>query len=170
MALTSPISLSSATYEDLLSQLRQSYPNVCVLFIDQINNTKLTNNYVNFNDNHLDLREQSGWHGTRYENIVKIIENGFDPGANKRSAFGKGTYLAKNASYSKDYAPDDETEVSYLLYCKFAYKALVQGYSTKAIDPINAACDQVHDPTIYVVPSAHAVLPLYLVAFYKNAK
>lgn len=170
MALTSPISLSSATYDDLLGQLRLSYPNVCVLFIDQINNTKIINSYINFNDNHMDLHEEYGWHGTKYENIVQIIEKGFEPGHNKRSAYGKGTYLAKNASYSKDYAPDDVTDVSYLLYCKFAYKALIQGSCAKQIYPANAAVNNLKSPSIYVVPSANAVLPLYLVAFYKNAK
>ena len=160
-----PISLSSKIYDDILLKLRESYPNVCVLYIEEINNDNLLRKFNQFTTNN-DATEAFGWHGTSYENALLIAEKGFNPALNMRSAYGKGTYIAKHAHYSKSYAPPtNHGDISSMLYCKFAYKKLTRGSN---IDPVNAGCDNVSTPSIFVVPNADAVLPLYLVAFYKN--
>lgn len=87
-------------------------------------------------------------------------------------AFGKGTYIAKNASYSKDYAMNSSDDISFMLFCKLVYSSLVNLKKTKthsgpAIGQVFV--DNASDPSIFAVPDDGAVIPLYVVAFYKKA-
>ena len=43
------------------------------------------------------------FHGTARENVTTIIENGFDGKKNKRSPYGKGTYLSDSAQKADQY-------------------------------------------------------------------
>lgn len=175
-AMVTPVAVSSPEYDRILSELKLSYPNVCVLYIDHIKNDELEANYLKHaNDLHSDRDNENvegyGWHGTLPENINAIVGNGFDPKMNKRSVYGQGTYIARLANYSKDYAQMDDTEVSYMFYCKYTYNKLVRPLKPCSVakNRFIAGCDNVHHPQIYVFPSKYAVIPMYIVAFHKNA-
>lgn len=162
--------LSSPEFIKVTADLRLSYPNVCVLFMDKIENKTLTDSHDAFVRMGSSVVEGFGWHGTHPDNINSISENGFNPDMNTRSAYGKGTYIALMADYSKNYAQTDESDVSYMFYCKYAYSKLECNMKDKSRkdDPFIAGCDKTR--RILVFPNKNAVIPVYLVAFHKNAK
>ena len=112
------------------------------------------------------------YHGTKEEAAVAIIQDGFDPERNFRAAYGKGTYFAKNASYSRDYAPPASDQVSFMLICSVLLGEVGLYGSMKPIDTKvhDNAVDNLKSPSIYVTPYPYGAIPRFIVAFHRNAK
>mmetsp|Transcript_1463 Transcript_1463/g.3620 ORF Transcript_1463/g.3620 Transcript_1463/m.3620 type:complete len:1329 (-) Transcript_1463:150-4136(-) len=118
------------------------------------------------------------FHGTSESNIPKIIAQGFNPalsGDSNAEAYGKGTYQARDASYSIDerYAKPDKNNIRYI----FMSLVVVGDWSvgsveqrTPASNPNNplenldSTVDKLVDPEIFVAYSASQIYPEYLVA------
>lgn len=175
MATLCNIPLSDKRYDEVVAMIRRSYPNACVLWVDQVENTILEDRYESFK---IVLKEQYGnveerllFHGTKEYNIKSIADNGFDRTKNVTSAYGKGTYFAKEANYSKNYSTLSYDDISFMFVCKVALSIPCQGRGYSEIDKskYNYAVDNLLNPTIFVVPDDEAALPVYIVAFYKNA-
>lgn len=169
------VSLGSKEFDEICGYITASYPNSCVLWIDKVVNNELIHRYEQYK---LDLIEKRGkaketrvFHGTREENINSIVNGGFDPSKNKRSALGKGSYFAVSASYSKDYSDESHDGLSHMFVCKLATGSLCQGTFNLNIDTktYDCAVDSLAKPMLYVTPNKHASLPEYLVVFHKNA-
>lgn len=111
-----PIFMEDARYTQITSRIRETYPDACILFIDEIFNPKLQAEYDSFKLNAgATLEEVAVFHGTHANLIDKIADEGFDPNKNKVSAYGHGTYFAKNASYSFNYMKSQDTKgISYM--------------------------------------------------------
>lgn len=171
------ISMSDKRYEKIEASIRNSYPKSCILWIEEVKNSELEEYYRQQKleietERKKKCEELELFHGTQ-ENIVNIIiNNGFEPSANKRSAYGKGSYFAKNSSYSRDYAPPSSDDISFILICSVLVGEV---YSYGYNDSINTSkhdnsVDNIKNPTIYVTPYKYGAVPRYVVAFYKNAK
>lgn len=177
MIKRTPIYVSSDIFSELEKGILKSYPNACVLWMEQIDNPTLEENYAKQRAEIEEKRGQSCselllYHGTSELAVNNIIQNGFRPSMNARSAYGKGTYFAKNASYSRDYAPPTSDQISFMLLCSvlvgnvsvYSHNQIVQ---TKQHDN---SVDHIQNPTIYVTPYQYGAIPRYLIAFYRNAK
>jgi len=168
------ISLSDKRYDEIYEGIQKSYKNSCVLWIEEIKNDHLETEYQAQKESILQLRgkveEHTLYHGTG-EHIVDIIINkGFDPSANRVSILGKGTYFAKNASYSKNYAPPSMgDEISFMLICDVLVgKTHVYGRDTTINTTLHDnSVDHLNSPSIYVTPYKYGAIPRYVVAFYK---
>jgi hypothetical protein len=145
--------------------------------MEEITNPAIEEEYKKQKDTLIRLRgedtvqELSLYHGTG-ENVANVIaEKGFDPTLNRTSMYGRGTYFAKNASYSKNYAPPSKgDEISFMLICSVLVgKMSVYGIN-KAIDTTihDNSVDVLKNPEIYVTPYQYGAIPRYLVAFYKG--
>ena len=169
-------SMYSKAFNEVSALVTKTYPNACILYVDQVSNTILEEQYyfkkIEMERQRGAVKEEMLFHGTSGKNVDSIANNGFDPSRNTRSAFGKGTYLSTNCGYSKNYTDLDKEEVSYFFICKALVGRCVQGTPNMKIDTnqFDNAVDNVFNPSIYVVPYEEAVLPVYLVAFHKNAK
>lgn len=172
------VSLSSKTYDDITKLIRLSYPNACVLYMDEIVNDTLLSKYQQRKQNieqirgKENVRELMLFHGTKVNCINNIATNGFMKLFNKVSAYGKGTYFSTQASYSSHYTDKDDTDVSYMFVCDVMIGkcTIVNGpheIDTKVYDN---SINFINAPTIYVTPYDDGAYPKYLVAFYKNAK
>jgi hypothetical protein len=158
-------------YDKLVMEVRSSYVSACVLYIDRVDTPKLHARYADYvfamvAAGHKPT-EAHGWHGSTEACIYNIANEGFDPDQNVRSAYGKGTYIARDAVYSKEFAiKSQQDDLSFMLYCKFAYKSLAPGLAHRSTEPWVALTNPVN--TIFVVPDKDAVVPLYIVAFHKG--
>lgn len=178
MASLYPLSLSSKIYDDLSLLIKKSYPYSCILYIDEVINPELESRY---NNRRITLENLRGpekitqlqlFHGTKHKNINSIAQNGFCKELNKTSAYGIGTYFAKNAVYSRSYTDTDNREVSYMFICDVLIGNLTVLNSKREIDihKYDNSVDSLTNPTIYVSPYDDGCIPRYLIAFHKNAK
>ena len=173
------VAMSNETYDKIESGIRESYPNSCVLWIEKVTNSWLDEHFE-AQRTLIETKRQKPcqvwqlYHGTKEEAINSIINHGFNVSSNVRNAYGIGTYFAKNANYSKDYAaPAPSDQVSFMLLCDVLIGEIATGYgSGKAIDveKHDNSVDNIKKPGIIVTPYDYGAIPRYIIAFYRNAK
>lgn len=172
------LSLDSVIFDEISTKIQQSYPNSCVLYIDEVVNKSLEDNYKKKQEELEKLRgseiikEIRLFHGTKYLCIGNIAQNGFRMKFNKVSAYGIGTYFSTSATYSKEYMDTDENGVSYMFVCDVLIGKVGQVPRDTQIDTknIDTSVNNIKNPTIYVSPYDDGCYPRYLVAFHKQAR
>lgn len=87
--------------------------------------------------------------------LIRFVKNGFQKKYNINSYYGIGTYCSPNCQIAMDYT--GHTDISFVLLCD-------------CITNQNTIRDNLKKPMIYCFPDDAMVLPLYVIAFYKNAK
>jgi hypothetical protein len=173
--MTTYVNMNDKLYDEILLKLRRSYQNSCVLWIEKMENADLEHKYEQQKSDLLQKRGVDGvkevemYHGTTEEIARIIAKDGFNPDMNKKSMYGKGTYFARNASYSKNYAPpSSHNEVSFMLLCSVIVGNIGFFGRDAVID--TTKFDNSMDPSggIIVTPYRYGAIPRYLVAFYRN--
>ena len=153
---TKPVWTSDKRYSQIESRIQESYPNACILYIDEVLNDALYQRYLTRKDL-IKATEVQMFHGTNEKNITPIITNGFDPKFNVRAAYGPGVYFAKIANYSKVYMFSSKPgEPTYM----FLADVLVG----------KEGVDNHHGPDILTTVYADGSFPRYIIAFHKEAK
>lgn len=172
------VMMSSEVYDRITDMIVKSYPNACLLYIDEIVNDELYSSYVTRKTllegkrGDGNIKELQLFHGTKVDSLNSIAQTGFQKAFNKTSAYGKGTYFSTTASYSTHYTDKDNTDVSFMFVCD-----VIVGNCTVVNGPIEIdtirydnSVNNVNAPTIYVTPYDDGAYPRYLVAFHKNPK
>lgn len=125
-------------------------------------------------------RERLLFHGTTFENVEKIILNGFNRDYNINAKYGKGTYFAKSARYAALYATKDEKSNAWaLLVCRCIVGKSGLGKQfmkqSELYDKDNPAqqydslVNDLNNPQIYVINRDYHAVPLYVILFrYKD--
>jgi len=178
MSLTQNISLGDKQYDELCNLIKESYPNSCILWIDEIKNDELLAKYEQCKEEIMNNRkfdtiiEKQVFHGTKESNIHSIVSNGFDVSRNRTSAYGCGTYFAKRAAYSQAYSDVSQDELSFMFICNILVGNCCIGKGGMKIDKslYDCAVDNLKSPNIYVIPYDYAAYPKYVICFHKNAK
>ena len=171
------VQLSNPIFDQISTLVRKSYKNACILFVEKVHNEFLQKKHEELYENIKDKRGYCNrmelFHGTNAVAIDSIINSGLLVGYNKCAAYGKGSYFARNASYSFNYMhPVTGDEVTYMFLCD----VLVGNYKTygsnQQIDTVNYdnSVDNMKTPTIVVTPHDYGSLPIYIIAFHKFAK
>lgn len=177
MASIKYVPLGDPRYDEIASMIYRSYSNACILWVEEVENPKLEERYHKYKtalqEKHGDIcKEHLLFHGTKELYINPIISNGFDHTCNVTSAYGKGSYFAKEANYSKDYSHTiNREQVSYMIMTSVVCAKPCLGKCNAVIDTekYDYAVNSLESPTIYVIPHDAAALPKYVVAFYKYA-
>lgn len=174
MAKRITLELSDARFDKLSALVRVSYPNACILWIDQVENATLEGDFEN-RKKELDASGEKYtkmqlFHGTNSALIDTICYTGFDPSKNVRSAYGYGTYFAKHASYSRSYTNSDGDAISYMFIADVLIGNMYhESVPSKTSGPFRTRVDNVSNPSIFVVPYHDATYPRFVLAFHKNA-
>ena len=168
------VEMKEHIYDTISKRIRESFPNSCIVWIEENENTHLYSAYEARKKEIAkvsSINEMQWFHGTREENITKISIEGFDPTFNKASAYGKGTYFAKNASYSNSYMVPNAQGISFMFLCDVLMGKPCMGSPGHIIDVnlYHSAVDNFHGPSILVTPLADASYPRYIIAFHKDA-
>jgi len=177
-----PVFMSDKRYDSISDKIYASYPNACILFIDEVINDHLESAYNIRKDLIIEKRgitnvkEIQYFHGTHANLIDKIANEGFDPTKNRVSAYGHGTYFAKTASYSFNYMKSkDKNEISYMFLADVLLGKIKTVDNSQDYDNTTSACSYTFgcttpDPDIVVTPYPDGAYPRYIIAFHKNAK
>jgi hypothetical protein len=170
------IFMSDSRYNIIEEDIRKSYPDSCILWIEEIINPILEEKYQT---QKAEIEAKRGrpcnelqlYHGTKENYAQYIIREGFNPNLNYRAAYGKGSYFAKNASYSREYAPPASDQVSFMLICSVLIGEIGLYGALKPIDTNlhDNAVDNIKNPCIYVTPYSYGAIPRFIVAFHRNA-
>ena len=163
--------MSDKRFNVISDQIYKSYPNACILYIDEVKNDSLLAAYIAKKEELSQFGpvvEKQLFHGTYNEIIKLIINNGFDPTKNVTSAFGYGTYFAVDASYSFNYMKSKE-EITYMFLADVLV-GRVTSNMPKGTTGWDNNVDYLKKPTIYTTPYPDGAYPRYIIAFHKNAK
>ena len=168
------VEMKEPIYDTISKRIRESFPNSCILWIEENENIHLHAAYENRKKEIAkdgSINEFQWFHGTREENITKIAMEGFDPAFNKTSAYGKGTYFARNASYSNSYMVPNSNGISFMFLCDVLMGKPCAGTHNLEIEKelYHSAIDNFQKPAILVTPFKDAAYPRYIIAFHKNA-
>jgi hypothetical protein len=164
-ASLTPVFMSDKVYDELVGIMRNSYANVCVLYIDKVNNKKLETAYEKRREAFGEYaNEKRLFHGSSVDAISSITTNGYNAKKNIRAAFGPGTYFSSAASYSKDYSNTIETGESYMIVNR-----VLLGKNTLSTNGRYIGDSGGDGKTIFVTAHDDAALPEYVICFHKNA-
>jgi hypothetical protein len=170
------VEMSEPIYEQINKRVRNSFPNSCICWIEEVINPALREAYESRKRGIQAARktnpnEVQFFHGTYEGAINSIISGGFNPDYNKTSAYGKGTYFAKNASYSFSYMKPNTEGISFMFLCDVLLGVSSIGTSDATLDTklYDSFVNQLTDPTIVVTPYADGAYPKYIIAFHKTA-
>jgi hypothetical protein len=166
------IDMSNPVYDMLCDVVYKTYPDACILWINEIKNEELLKKYNETKEKLIELRGSGGvkelqlYHGSTQNSIMNICNVGFKAEYNVTSAYGKGTYFSADASYSKTYTRPKKNEVSYLIMADVLIGKCGM-YNRK--DEIDNYVNNEKNPTIYVCPKDDFSYPKYIIAFYPFA-
>ena len=106
------------------------------------------------------------FHGTTESALNAIMRSGFDPSKNRISAYGRGTYFARDYALSAEYSREDHHGYKIMFACK-----VIKGVSelgnhnkeanTKLWDSFTNGCDSIIES-----PYPDGAVPLYVVRWY----
>lgn len=178
MATLTRMSMSDKRYDQISAQVRQSYPNSCILWVDIIDNPTLEKLYQQRLDSLKTKRganivtEAELFHGTSEECAELIARNGYDVSCNRVAAYGLGTYFGASARTSMMYMKDNKEKVSFMLLNKVIMGSKFRYGNHQAIntDVHDNSVDNLGRPEIVVSPYNDGARPLYIIAFYRYAK
>ena len=164
-------------FDEIYDKILISYPNSCVLYINEVINETLENSFMRRFGSISSITPNAKilqlFHGTKNNFIDVIAENGFDPTLNRNAAFGYGVYFAKEANYSKDYMKSAE-DITYMFLADVIVGRLTRGAQRiHGLNPVynwDNNVDIPTNPTIYTTPYPDGAYPRYIIAFHKNAK
>lgn len=170
-----PIFMNNPIFNEISNKIKISYPNSCILFIDEVINKNLEEHYelqksLVF-ETRGNVKEELLFHGTRADLINIIALEGFDPLKNITSSYGKGTYFAKNANYSMNYMKTkDKQGISYMFLCKVIIGKIekVTSNASEKLD-YDILVNNKENPTIFVTQYRYGAYPKYIIAFHKEA-
>lgn len=176
MALLQPINISNKIFDEINILIRKSWPNACILWVDEVVNEELYDKYKKYKEDIVskerDVKELQVFHGTKQCYIHSIINNGFNVRENVRSAFGKGTYCGIKANYSINYSDTNINDISYIFICNIIVGKYCVGKKNTVINTslYDCAVNNLTNPTIFSLPNNNSIFPKFIVAFHKNAK
>ncbi|XP_010133542.1 PREDICTED: poly [ADP-ribose] polymerase 14-like [Buceros rhinoceros silvestris] len=171
-------------YRDVQESFQKTCPSFKVEKIERIQNPYLWKAYQikkremdNKNGNR--NNERLLFHGTSYESLMKVNNNGFNRSyAGMHAAnFGNGTYFAVDASYSANdmYSKPDANGKKYMYLARVLvgeYSQGVRGAITPAakntsnsIDLFDSSTDNVKQPSMFIIFNDIQAYPEYLITF-----
>jgi len=118
--------------------------------------------------------ERRVWHGTKKENIDKIVNQGFLRQLGQTMAYGDGTYFASEAMGSLMYATTDSVGTKHMFLCDLLVGDCCKGRSRMKVPepkdgmqniPHETMVDKRRNPTIFVATKDDQARPRYLVTF-----
>jgi hypothetical protein len=151
-----PVLMSDKRYSEIEQKILDSYPNACILYIDEVHNPELYEKFLN-RKKRIHATEVQMFHGTHENTIPLIIKNGFDPQFNVRKVFGPGVYFAEKAGYSSAYMTSKKPNEPTFMFLADVLKGVT-------------GVDNHVGPGILTTTHADGSFPRYVIAFHKNAK
>ncbi len=175
---TEYIPLSDPDYDMICKRILESYPKACIVYAERVLAPHLESPFQSLKES-LEAKRGSEkistsflFHGTSEKAIQPIIEGGFDPHFNTKSAYGIGTYFSPMASMSSTYTKEkSRDDLSYMFLAEVIIGNKTTAGNSQIIDTNNfdISMNSLSDPTIYCTPYKDGAIPRFVVGFYKYA-
>lgn len=176
---TRHVPIASPVFEMLSDKIVASYPNACILFIDEVDNPDLLRPFEARRESIHAMRgenpaERLLFHGTHASSIDSIALKGFDPSMNRVSAYGRGTYFAASASYAFSYMKSSDIDgVSYMIAARVLIGVATRAGMNQKIDTTrydnSVDIPDPHKASIVVSPYPDGAYPAYIIGFHASA-
>ncbi|XP_060758871.1 protein mono-ADP-ribosyltransferase PARP12-like isoform X2 [Neoarius graeffei] len=125
------------------------------------------------------VAEKQLFHGTDSKHVDAICYNNFDWRicGTHGTAYGKGSYFARDAKYSHSYTGDSTTRCMFV--CRVLVGDYIVGHSSYTRPPskdggdtifYDSCVNDVHDPSIFVVFEKHQIYPEYLIKYSETSQ
>ncbi|XP_048011929.1 protein mono-ADP-ribosyltransferase PARP12-like [Megalobrama amblycephala] len=151
-----------------------------ILNIDRIQNKALWEVFqwqrdcMKKNNRGKDVAEKQLFHGTDRKHVDAICKNNFDWRicGTHGTAYGKGSYFARDAKYSHSYTKDSGTRSMFV--CRILVGDYTKGDSEYLRPPskdggdtifYDSCVNDMYDPSIFVVFEKHQIYPEYLIEY-----
>ena len=148
--------MSDHRYDQIEKRVLESYPNACILYIDEVINPILYEKFL-LRKELINATEVQMFHGTREENISLIAKDGFNPKLSVRTAYGAGVYFANNAIYSREYMTSTKPGEPAFMFLASVLLGTI-------------GVDNNKGPNMLTTLHPDGAYPRYIIAFHKNAK
>ena len=155
-----------------------------IIKIESVQNQMLYDKYWNEKQSMIkligekNLNERDLFHGTGKESVMEMIETeGFRKEFNTTANFGKGTYFAKNARYSIDYASRNGRGVYKMFQCKVITGESSIGYRYYELKDwpkksngliYDSLVNNISNPSIFVIHENIRAYPMFVIHFMKR--
>ncbi|XP_030633900.1 protein mono-ADP-ribosyltransferase PARP12-like [Chanos chanos] len=171
---------TSSEYKEILAMFNKTMHDFSVVQIERIQNRALWEVYQWQRDfmkkQHSDknVTEKQLFHGTDSKHIDAICTNNFDWRicGTHGTAYGKGSYFARDARYSHSYTGQSGTRSMFI--CRILVGEYTKGHSSYLRPPskdggdtifYDSCVDDVYNPSIFVVFEKHQIYPEYLIQY-----
>ncbi|XP_006031847.1 poly [ADP-ribose] polymerase 12 isoform X1 [Alligator sinensis] len=128
-----------------------------------------------------DVYERLLFHGTSSSFLESICTQNFDwriCGVHGTS-YGKGSYFARDASYSHAYSQSPTTKMNMMFVARVLVGDFIRGNatyvrppskSTNTINLYDSCVDKESDPSIFVIFEKHQIYPEYIIEYHEDKK
>ncbi|XP_066927663.1 protein mono-ADP-ribosyltransferase PARP12-like isoform X2 [Clytia hemisphaerica] len=169
---------------DVLSKIERDFAqtmggrmNYRIISVGEICNKQLYRQYTikkkNMEEsNSGQVKEMQLWHGTDNDIVEKICQQNFDWRMVKTHAYGKGSYFARDASYSNSFTNGATSNICSMFYADVLVGQYCRGLSDYNRPPertknvlYDSCVDNVSNPSIYVIFERDQFYPRYLIKY-----
>ncbi|XP_078138058.1 protein mono-ADP-ribosyltransferase PARP12-like [Centroberyx gerrardi] len=171
---------SSAEYQEIESLFRNTMRDFDIVQIERIQNKALWEVFewqkdrMKKNNSGRNVTERKLFHGTDSKHVDAICLDNFDWRicGTHGTAFGKGSYFARDAKYSHRYT--GQSDVRSMFVSRVLVGDFTRGYSDYLRPPskdggdtrfYDSCVDDVRDPSIFVMFEKHQIYPEYLLQY-----
>lgn len=174
-----PLSTSDPEYDKIVKQVLSEYPRACICMIDSVVNPPFTDLFQRkqkeFEARGIPSQAIRVYHGTNSQAAASILKGGFDPRYGTVMAYGKGIYFARNFTTSYVYSKENpEDTMSYMFVCSILPGRIMMGAPNRDVpdgyESQGNAGTSVESTTVFSIPEADQMIPLYLVRFHKQSE
>ncbi|XP_048124195.1 protein mono-ADP-ribosyltransferase PARP12 isoform X1 [Alosa alosa] len=181
------VSMPSSTneYKQIMALFNTTMRGFNMVSIERIQNKALwevfqwQKDFMKKNNRGLNVMEKQLFHGTDSKHVDTICHNNFDWRicGTHGTAYGKGSYFARDAKYSHSYTNPSSTRI--LFVCRVLVGDFTQGHTSYLRPPskgsgdtvfYDSCVDSLFDPSIYVIFERHQVYPEYLIKYEERAE
>ncbi|KAM4748712.1 protein mono-ADP-ribosyltransferase PARP12-like [Rhinophrynus dorsalis] len=176
-----PLVQSMDEYSKVEAMFKRTLPSMTVLSIQRIQNPALWEVYqwqkdqMKKQNGGKDVDERQLFHGTNDSLIDAICQQNFDwriCGAHG-TAFGKGSYFARDSAYSHNYARSSISRTRVMFVARVLVGDFIHGKSSYLRPPSKSASSSFYDscvdseisPSIFVIFEKHQIYPEYLIKY-----
>ncbi|KAJ7329087.1 hypothetical protein JRQ81_015261 [Phrynocephalus forsythii] len=172
---------SSNEYKKVQTNFQRTLPKATIVVVKRIQNVALWEVYQWYKEQMKkanggkDVDERQLFHGTSKSHVDAICQQNFDwriCGVHG-TAYGKGSYFARDASYSDNYSKSDST-IQTMFWAKVLVGDYTRGSSLYLRPPAkdtqntsfyNSCVNDLMDPSIFVIFEKHQIYPEYLIEY-----
>ncbi|KAJ1166178.1 hypothetical protein NDU88_006586 [Pleurodeles waltl] len=177
------VSKHSVEFKEIEKSFKKTMPQYCIQKVQRVQNITLWDFYQMQKDamkkqNKKEVLEKQLFHGTKTIYLDGICHNNFDwrvCGLNG-TVYGKGSYFARDASYSHNYCNSNSTSRMMFL-ARVLVGDFVRGDSSYTRPPprtgtkntfYDSCVDNVQDPSIFVIFDKLQIYPEYIMEYAEN--